>query len=238
MAVEYFSYVRGLAWPGDKRDAPAFLRGDADAERPERDTAKGDQFYSEQTGTIWKSTGESTWLEIGEVGQPRTERLFASSLPIVGIMTPIGRDIYWIYVGQMAREIRPKHGEFFAVSGIGDILIDVAVASSLLPPNKSSQVLTVLNWAGSVRIVETPRVLRNDPPLNCVVAPGTHLWVGVKIDADPGAAQPDVLALGYDLGHGRVLQTANAGFGNPTYVGSIIPASASPICPHVVLTLD
>ena len=189
-----------------------------------------------------KLTGPSQGPGSLSVLTPANEqRTLKSELYDLSFMTCISDTAYWCYMGYITRPIVVRYIELFMTSvGSGTQTAEVALASSPAPPNKSSQTLTKLVADGTLDALgsSTNVVKRNTGAMSYTVPAGTHLWTAVRTAM--ATTQPTFRALSFDWGHGFVLSTASAGAltSGTSWTGSLITASATPVCPDLRITMD
>jgi hypothetical protein len=149
---------------------------------------------------------------------------------------------YWVYQGYVSRQSTFQHVRVALITAaVGTQAAEVALASSPLAPNRSSQVLTKIASDGTLGdLTGSAGLYTNTTGMAAVVPAGTHLWAGFRANFTSTPTQPTLLARAADFGQGEVLSTVTAGaltLAGP-WTGATIAHALTAMCPVIVATKD
>lgn len=133
-----------------------------------------------------------------------------SLLPFVGAAVTIADTAYFVYLGLTGRQIVANFIEFHVTAGgTGAQTAEVGIFSSPSAPNRAGQSLTKLAANGTLSALTGTGVMRNTADLATPVAPGVHLWAGLRTNL--ASTQPAVFGITADMSEGLILALTTAG---------------------------
>lgn len=193
--------------------------------------------YSVDTQRRRDGAGLARLVDAGE------SRIFASMLPMTG--TPavtVSGVAYWVYVGRLTSATTLANVELVVTTGgSGAQTAELALASSVTPPNRAAKAITVLATQAPGDLTGTG-VIRGSSAFNYSVREkdvGLYLWAGIRTAM--ATTQPTTSGHTLDCSDGQILSTAAAGVlaVGTTYTGALITHSASAWqAPMLRVTLD
>lgn len=203
-------------------------------------------------GDITVSSSGAAWaIDDGTVGLPEladsleTTRVFRPWLPSGGTIVGIEGRAYAVYMGYAQAATVIKHVECTVGSGgTGAQTAEVALASSPLAPNKSTQTLTHLVSDGTLGDLTTNGVRRNTTAFSAgagyTVAAGTHWWALVRTAM--ATNEPTWVGVTMPMGHGYVMRSTDDSIGAltsmTTYSFVVITGEATTVGPYCAAVMD
>jgi hypothetical protein len=164
-----------------------------------------------------------------------SERVYRSPLTNGSRFTTADRIAYFVYLGQVLKEITPKFVEIYVtIAGTDVRTSEVGLFTTETCPRKDRLILTKI--VSSKITVDSTGIHRNDEEFKDIWRPGAFLWAGIRVD---GPGQPGFVSLIRDYEEGFVLAAEGDAFDSSSaYDGRIIHDTAVALCPDLRVTLD
>lgn len=168
------------------------------------------------------------------------QRCYRSRLSSNGTLLLTEDTAYFVYMGYTTEAVTPLHVKFaITTNGTGGQTAEVGLFSTPLAPNGTSQTLTKLVADGTLDDLTSGNAVKgNTSAMATQIAPGTHVWAGLRTAM--ATNEPTCTTLTRDYSRGEVLSTATAGAltGSGPWTGALITHSVAGQCPDLVMTLD
>lgn len=190
-------------------------------------------------GRRQESSPSSSVGGVGVVESAFAQRTFRSALPDIVTLALSSGTAYWVYIGRFNKATAVKYVRSYVTgAGSGTQAGEVALASSVNPPNKAGQTLTKLAADGNLDALTGTGMKGNTSSLSYTIPSGTHLWAGMRVAM--GTTQPTCRALTLDMLQGHVLTTAGASAltGSGPWAGSIPAIAATGLAPDLTVEMD